>query len=174
MRKLKNNELQRISVEDFKSAKKTPIIIVLDNVRSAMNVGSVFRTSDAFIIEKIYLCGITACPPNKEILKTAIGANKTVAWEYVKETTDIVRKLKIEKHHIIGVEQTKKTTLLQNFENHNKKIVLIFGHEVFGVSEKVINLCDEYVEIPQFGTKHSLNISVSVGIVMWEIWKKMN
>ena len=174
MRKLKNNELQRISVEDFKSAKKTPIIIVLDNVRSAMNVGSVFRTSDAFIIEKIYLCGITACPPNKEILKTAIGANETVAWEYVKETTDIVRKLKIEKYHIIGVEQTERTTLLQNFENHNKKIVLIFGHEVFGVSEKVINLCDEYVEIPQFGTKHSLNISVSVGIVMWEIWKKMN
>ena len=173
MRKLKNNELQRISVKDFKSAKKTPIIVVLDNVRSAMNVGSIFRTADAFIIEKIYLCGITACPPNKEILKTAIGANETVAWEYVKETTDIVTKLKTENHHIVGVEQTENTTLLQNFENPNKKIVLIFGNEVFGVSEEVINLCDEYIEIPQFGTKHSLNISVSAGIVIWEIWKKM-
>ena len=121
MRKLKNNELQRISVKDFKSAKKTPIIVVLDNVRSAMNVGSIFRTADAFIIEKIYLCGITACPPNKEILKTAIGANETVAWEYVKETTDIVTKLKTENHHIVGVEQTENTTLLQNFENPNKK-----------------------------------------------------
>ena len=173
MRKLKNNELQRISVKDFKSAKKTPIIVVLDNVRSAMNVGSIFRTADAFIIEKIYLCGITACPPNKEILKTAIGANETVAWEYVKETTDIVTKLKTENHHIVGVEQTENTTLLQNFENPNKKISLIFGNEVFGVSEEVINLCDECIEIPQFGTKHSLNISVSAGIVIWEIWKKM-
>ena len=174
MRKLKNNELQRISVEDFKLAKKTPIIIVLDNVRSAMNVGSIFRTADAFIIEKIYLCGITACPPNKEILKTAIGANETVAWEYVKETTDIITRLKMKDHHIVGVEQTEKTTLLQNFENLNKKTALIFGNEVFGVSEQVINLCDEYIEIPQFGTKHSLNISVSAGIVIWEIWKKMN
>ena len=173
MRKLKNNELARISAEDFKSAKKTPIIVVLDNVRSAMNVGSVFRTTDAFLIEKIYLCGITACPPNKEILKTAIGANETVAWEYVKETTDIVTKLKTENHHIVGVEQTENTTLLQNFENPNKKIALIFGNEVFGVSEEVINLCDECIEIPQFGTKHSLNISVSAGIVIWEIWKKM-
>ena len=173
MRKLKNNELQRISVKDFKSAKKTPIIVVLDNVRSAMNVGSIFRTADAFIIEKIYLCGITACPPNKEILKTAIGANETVAWEYVKETTDIVTKLKTENHHIVGVEQTENTTLLQNFENPNKIIALIFGNEVFGVSEEVINLCDECIEIPQFGTKHSLNISVSAGIVIWEIWNKM-
>ena len=174
MRKLKNNELQRISVKDFKSAKKTPIIVVLDNVRSAMNVGSIFRTADAFIIEKIYLCGITACPPNKEILKTAIGANETVAWEYVKETTDIVTKLKTENHHIVGVEQTENTTLLQNFENPNKKISLIFGNEVFGVSEEVINLCDECIEIPQFGTKHSLNISVSLGIVVWELWKQIN
>ena len=173
MRKLKNNELQRISVKDFKSAKKTPIIVVLDNVRSAMNVGSIFRTADAFIIEKIYLCGITACPPNKEILKTAIGANETVAWEYVKETTDIVTKLKTENHHIVGVEQTENTTLLQNFENPNKKIVLIFGHEVFGISQEVIDLCDECIEIPQFGTKHSLNIAVSTGIVVWEVWKKM-
>ncbi len=173
MRKLKNSELERISTEDFKKAEKTSIIVVLDNVRSAMNVGSVFRTADAFIIEKIYLCGITATPPNKEILKTALGANDAVDWEYIKETTDIVAKLKTESHHIVGVEQTENATLLQNFENPNKKVVLIFGHEVFGVSQKVINLCDECIEIPQFGSKHSLNISVSVGIVMWEVWRKL-
>ncbi|MBC8265474.1 MAG: RNA methyltransferase [Flavobacteriales bacterium] len=173
MRKLKNSELQRISVEDFKSAKKTPIVVVLDNVRSAMNVGSVFRTADAFLIEKIYLCGITATPPNKEILKTALGANDAVAWEYIKETKDIIRKLKNENHHIVGVEQTENATLLQNFEKPNKKVVLVFGHEVFGVNEEVIELCDECVEIPQFGTKHSLNISVSAGILMWEMWRKL-
>ena len=173
MRKLKNNELARISAEDFRLAKKTPIIVVLDNVRSAMNVGSVFRTSDAFLIEKIYLCGITATPPNKEIMKTALGANDSVDWEYMKETKDIIRKLKAENHHIIGVEQTEKATLLQNFENPNKKIVLIFGHEVFGISQEVIDLCDECIEIPQFGTKHSLNIAVSAGLVIWEVWKKI-
>ena len=172
MRKLKNNELARISAEDFRLAKKTPIIVVLDNVRSAMNVGSVFRTADAFLIERIYLCGITATPPNKEIMKTALGANDSVDWEYMKETKDIIRKLKAENHHIIGVEQTEKATLLQNFENPTKKIVLVFGHEVFGVSQGVINMCDECINIPQFGTKHSLNIAVSVGVVLWEVWKK--
>ncbi len=174
MRKLKNNELERISVADFKSAKKTPIIVVLDNVRSAMNVGSVFRTADAFIIEKIYLCGITATPPNKEIMKTALGANDSVDWEYIKYTKDIIATLKGKKHHIFGVEQTKNATFLNNFEPLNKKVVLVFGHEVFGVSQEVIDLCDECIEIPQFGTKHSLNISVSVGVVLWEVWQKMN
>ena len=171
MRKLKNNELARISVEDFKSAKKTPIIVVLDNVRSAMNVGSVFRTADAFLIERIYLCGITATPPNKEIMKTALGANDSVDWEYMKETKDIIRKLKAENHHIVGVEQTENATLLNNFKIPSKKVVLIFGHEVFGVSQGVINMCDECINIPQFGTKHSLNIAVSVGVVLWEIKK---
>ena len=120
MRKLKNNELARISAEDFRLAKKTPISVVLDNVRSAMNVGSVFRTADAFLIEKIYLCGITATPPNKEIMKTALGANDSVDWEYIKDTKDIIRKLKAENHHIVGVEQTEKATLLQNFKTPNK------------------------------------------------------
>ena len=174
MQKLKNNELARISAEDFKSAKKTPIIVVLDNVRSAMNVGSVFRTADAFLIEKIYLCGITATPPNKEIMKTALGANDSVDWEYIKDTKDIIRKLKANNHQIVGVEQTKNATFLNNFEPLNKKVVLVFGHEVFGVSQEVIDLCDECIEIPQFGTKHSLNISVSVGVVLWEVWQKMN
>jgi|TARA_B100000959_G_scaffold268936_1_gene314152 tRNA G18 (ribose-2'-O)-methylase SpoU len=171
MRKLKNSELERISTEDFKNAKKSPIILVLDNIRSAMNVGSVFRTADAFLIEKIYLCGITATPPNKELLKTALGANNSVDWEYVEETPVIIKKLKKDNHHIVGVEQTEKATLLNNFEIPNKKIALIFGNEVFGVNQESIDLCDECIEIPQFGTKHSLNISVSAGIVIWEIWK---
>ena len=171
MRKLKNSELERISTEDFKNAKKSPIILVLDNIRSAMNVGSVFRTADAFLIEKIYLCGITATPPNKELLKTALGANNSVDWEYVEETLIIIKRLKKDNHHIVGVEQTEKATLLNNFEIPNKKIALIFGNEVFGVNQESIDLCDECIEIPQFGTKHSLNISVSAGIVIWEIWK---
>ena len=171
MRKLKNSELERISTEDFKNAKKSPIILVLDNIRSAMNVGSVFRTADAFLIEKIYLCGITATPPNKELLKTALGANNSVDWEYVAKTPVIIKRLKKDNHHIVGVEQTEKATLLNNFEIPNKKIALIFGNEVFGVNQESIDLCDECIEIPQFGTKHSLNISVSAGIVIWEIWK---
>jgi len=173
MRKLKNSELERISTEDFKNAKKSPIILVLDNIRSAMNVGSVFRTADAFLIEKIYLCGITATPPNKELLKTALGANNSVDWEYIEETLIIIKRLKKDNHHIVGVEQTEKATLLNNFEIPNKKIALIFGNEVFGVNQESIDLCDECIEIPQFGTKHSLNISVSAGIVIWGIWKKI-
>ena len=171
MRKLKNSELGRISSEDFKNIKKSPIVLVLDNIRSAMNVGSIFRTADAFLIEKIYLCGITAIPPNKELMKTALGANDSVDWEYVGETSAIIKRLKIDNHHIVGVEQTEKATLLNNFEMPNKKIALIFGNEVFGVNQELIDLCDECIEIPQFGTKHSLNISVSAGIVIWEIWK---
>jgi len=172
MRKLKNSELKRISTVDFKKAAKTPIIVVLDNVRSAMNVGSVFRTSDAFIIEKIYLCGITATPPNKEILKTALGAQKTVEWEHYAKTASLVKDLKQTGNYIIGVEQTENATVLNDFELPKNKIVLIFGNEVFGINQDVIDLCDECIEIPQYGTKHSLNISISAGIVMWEIWKK--
>ena len=173
MRKLKNSELGRISSEDFKNIKKSPIVLVLDNIRSAMNVGSIFRTADAFLIEKIYLCGITAIPPNKELMKTALGANDSVDWEYVGETSAIIKRLKIDNHHIVGVEQTEKATLLNNFEMPNKKIALIFGNEVFGVNQELIDLCDECIEIPQFGTKHSLNISISAGIVIWDLWEKI-
>ncbi len=173
MRKLKNSELGRISLEDFKNIKKSPIVLVLDNIRSAMNVGSIFRTADAFLIEKIYLCGITAIPPNKELMKTALGANDSVDWEYVGETSAIIKRLKIDNHHIVGVEQTEKATLLNNFEMPNKKIALIFGNEVFGVNQELIDLCDECIEIPQFGTKHSLNISISAGIVIWDLWEKI-
>ena len=173
MRKLKNSELGRISSEDFKNIKKSPIVLVLDNIRSAMNVGSIFRTADAFLIEKIYLCGITAIPPNKELMKTALGANDSIDWEYVRETSSIIKRLKIDNHHIVGVEQTEKATLLNNFEIPNKKIALIFGNEVFGVNQELIDLCDECIEIPQFGTKHSLNISISAGIVIWDLWGKI-
>ena len=173
MRKLKNSELGRISSADFKNITKSPIVLVLDNIRSAMNVGSIFRTADAFLIEKIYLCGITAIPPNKELMKTALGANDSVDWEYVGETSAIIKRLKIDNHHIVGVEQTEKATLLNNFEIPNKKIALIFGNEVFGVNQELIDLCDECIEIPQFGTKHSLNISISAGIVIWDLWGKI-
>ncbi len=173
MRKLKNSELGRISSEDFKNITKSPIVLVLDNIRSAMNVGSIFRTADAFLIEKIYLCGITAIPPNKELMKTALGANDSIDWEYVRETSTIIKRLKIDNHHIVGVEQTEKATLLNNFEIPNKKIALIFGNEVFGVNQELIDLCDECIEIPQFGTKHSLNISISAGIVIWDLWGKI-
>ena len=173
MRKLKNNELKRISPAEFKKAKKTPIILVLDNVRSAMNVGSFFRTADAFIIEKIYLCGITATPPNKEILKTALGAQETVDWQHIKDATALVKRLKQSGNYIVAIEQTEKATVLNEFQLPKKKIVIIFGNEVFGVNQDLIDLCDESIEIPQFGTKHSLNISVSAGIVMWELWKKI-
>ena len=173
MRKLKNNELKRISIEEFKSLQKTPITIVLDNVRSAMNVGSVFRIADAFLIEKIYLCGITASPPNKAILKTALGAHDSVMWEYVNDTKDLIESLQNKNYHIVGIEQTENSTSLHTFNTDDKKLVLIFGHEVFGVSQEVLNLCKECIEIPQYGTKHSLNISVSVGIVIWELSRRL-
>lgn len=173
MRKLKNSELNRISSAEFKKAKKTPIILVLDNVRSAMNVGSVFRTADAFVIEKIYLCGITATPPNKEILKTALGAQEAVDWQHMQDAKALIKSLKQSGNYIISVEQVENATALNEFTLPKKKIVLVFGNEVFGVNQQLIDLCDESIEIPQFGTKHSLNISVSAGIVMWELWKKI-
>ena len=174
MKKLKNKDLQRINIEAFKSAEKTPITIVLDNVRSAINVGSVFRTSDAFLIENIILCGITATPPNKEIRKAALGSTNSVNWKYVKSTTDAVQQLIKDGYHVVGIEQADKSTQLNEFELPKKALAIIMGNEVNGVSQEVIDICNEVIEIPQFGTKHSLNIAVTSGIVIWDLWKKLN
>lgn len=175
MRKLRNEELDRKDVAEFKLAGKTPIIIVLDNIRSLNNIGSVFRTADAFLVEKIYLCGITAKPPHKDIHKTALGATESVDWEYVPETIDLVEKLKNEGCHVISVEQAENATQLNNYSPaKDKKQVLIFGNEVKGVAQNIVSVSDEILEIPQFGTKHSLNISVSVGVVVWDCWNKLN
>jgi len=174
MRKLKNSELDRLSVEDFKSVKKAPLIIVLDNIRSLNNIGSVFRTSDAFLIEKIYLCGITATPPNKDIHKTALGSTETVEWEYIENTLDLIEKLKTDDVKICSVEQAENATMLNNFKPElDIKYALVFGNEVKGVSQKVVSASDFVIEIPQYGTKHSLNISVSCGVVVWDIFSKL-
>lgn len=174
MRKLKNNELGRISVEEFKQSGKTPIIVILDNIRSLNNVGSVFRTSDAFLIEKIYLCGITAIPPNKEIHKTALGATESVEWEYVEDTISLLEKLKKEAVTILSIEQAEKSTMLDTFYPRKKqKYAVVFGNEVKGVQQEVVNASDLCLEIPQLGTKHSLNISVSCGVVLWDLCTKL-
>lgn len=174
MRKLKNNELNRLSIEEFKASNKTPIVVILDNIRSLNNIGSVFRTSDAFLIEKIFLCGITATPPNKDIHKTALGATDSVSWEYHKDTSDVVKKLKKNDYKIISIEQAEQATMLQDFKTENNiKYAIIFGNEVKGVRQEIVDLSDYCIEIPQFGTKHSLNISVSAGIVLWELFKKI-
>ena len=175
MRKLRNDELGRIDVEGYKLAGKSPIIIVLDNIRSLNNIGSVFRTADAFLVEKIYLCGITATPPHKDIHKTALGATDSVDWEHVPETITLVERLKNEGCHVISVEQAGNATQLNDYAPINKKKqVLVFGNEVKGVTQNVVSASDQVLEIPQFGTKHSLNISVSVGIVVWDCWSKIN
>jgi tRNA G18 (ribose-2'-O)-methylase SpoU len=174
MRKLENSELERKSVDDFKNSKKTPIIIILDDIRSLLNIGSVFRTADAFLIEKIVLCGITATPPNKEIHKTALGATETVAWEHCKNVLEVIQNLKAQKVIVLAVEQVENSVLLQDFKIENEtKYALVFGNEVFGVSQEAVALCDGCIEIPQLGTKHSLNISVSAGIVVWDLFKKL-
>jgi len=174
MRKLANAELNRISKEAYAEAKKTPLIIVLDDIRSLHNIGSVFRTSDAFLIEKIYLCGITAIPPSKEIHKTALGATDTVTWEYAKDVLEVVAKLKTENVKVYSIEQTENAIMLDDFEPEMKtKYALIFGNEVKGVSQEAINVSDGVIEIPQLGSKHSLNISVSAGIVIWDLFQKM-
>ncbi|HAM98691.1 MAG TPA: RNA methyltransferase [Marinilabiliales bacterium] len=174
MRKLKNEELGRISIEEFKQTAKTPIIVVLDNVRSLNNIGSVFRTSDAFCIEGIYLCGITATPPNKDIHKTALGATESVHWEYFEDTLQALEKLRTLGYKIISIEQAEHSISLEDFEIGSKeKYALIFGHEVKGVDQVVINQSNYCIEIPQFGTKHSFNISVSAGIVLWEFFRKL-
>ena len=174
MRKLKNEELDRLDVEGFKKANKTPVIIVLDNIRSLNNIGSVFRTSDAFLIEKIYLCGITATPPNKDINKTALGATESVAWEHVENTVDVVQDLNAKGWVTLAIEQAEESLMLQDFSaKQNEKYVLVFGNEVKGVSQEVVNVCAGVLEIPQFGTKHSLNIAVSAGIVIWDVCSKI-
>lgn len=174
MRKLKNKELDRLSVEDFKQTKKTPIIVVLDNIRSLNNIGSVFRTCDAFLIKKIYLCGITATPPHKDIHKTALGSTETVDWEYVENIMDLIQSLKSENIKIISIEQAENATMLNDFQPEpDNTYALIFGNEVKGVKQDVVSASDLVLEIPQFGTKHSLNISVSVGVVVWDVFSKL-
>ena len=171
MRKLKLEELGRIQVEDYKTLPKTPVHIVLDNIRSALNVGSAFRTADAFLIEKIHLCGITARPPHREITKTAIGATRSVDWAYVESTRSCLEELKSKRSKLIGVEQTDQSIMLQDYDwNPIQSSVLIFGNEVNGLSEDILDLLDDCIEIPQYGTKHSLNVSVSLGIVLWDFF----
>jgi len=174
MRKLKNSELGRLNVEEFKKKDKTPVIVVLDNIRSLNNIGSVFRTSDAFLIEKIYLCGITAKPPHKEIHKTALGATETVDWEYVSDALTLIKKLQKDKVIVASIEQADESIMLPDFKiESNKKYAVVFGNEVKGVQQEVVSASDNCIEIPQFGTKHSLNISVSCGVVLWDFVKKM-
>ena len=174
MRKLENSELDRKSISDFKEATKTPVIIILDDIRSLHNIGSVFRTSDAFLIEKIYLCGITAIPPNKEIHKTALGATETVTWEHAANVLEVIENLKNENVSVFAIEQVENSIFLDDFMvETNKKYALVFGNEVFGVNQEAIKLCDGTIEIPQLGTKHSLNISVSAGIVVWDLFCKL-
>lgn len=175
MRKLKNNELIRKTVEEFKTTPKTPLIVILDNIRSLNNIGSVFRTADAFLIEKVYLCGITATPPHKDIHKTALGSTETVDWEYVEHPLELIPKLQKENIQVISIEQTENAIMLNNFiPKPHQKYAVIFGNEVMGIQQEVVDLCDSCIEIPQFGTKHSLNISVSVGVVLWDLFVKLS
>mgnify|MGYP005686773965 FL=1 len=175
MRKIKNSELNRLSVEGFKAAKKSPLIVILDNVRSLNNVGSIFRSADAFRIQHIYLCGITATPPHKDIQKTALGSTEAVDWSYAKDTLAVVEKLQSVNVKVMAIEQAENATVLQDFYPNNQSIyALVFGHEVKGVNQAVVNQCDGVIEIPQFGTKHSLNIAVCGGLVLWDLFSKMN
>lgn len=172
-RKLENSELERLDLEGFKAAEKSPIILILDNVRSLNNIGSVFRTGDAFLIKKIYLCGITATPPHKDIRKTALGATESVDWEYRGYTRELVGELQGRGVRCLAVEQAEGAVMLDRLKVGEGPLALVFGNEVKGVAQEVVSQCDGAVEIPQFGTKHSLNISVSAGIVIWEVWRKM-
>ncbi|WP_316748210.1 RNA methyltransferase [Pedobacter gandavensis] len=174
MKKLKTDELNRVGVEEFKEQEKLPVIVVLDNVRSMHNIGSVFRTADGFAIEKLYLCGITAQPPHREIEKTALGATQSVAWEHFETTLDAVASLRQDGYEIIAIEQASGSTMLNTFQpDTQKKYALIFGNEVNGVSDEVMTQIDECIEIPQFGTKHSFNIVISAGIVLWDFFAKL-
>lgn len=170
MRKLLNSELGRKSVEEFRNSAKNPFVIVLDNVRSQANVGSIFRTADAFLARAVFLCGITATPPHREIQKTALGATESVAWKYFPGTSDAILLLKEEGYTIVAVEQAEGSTYLDRFKpDPEKKYALVFGHEINGVDQSVLDQCDLCIEIPQYGTKHSFNIAVSAGIVLWEM-----
>ncbi len=174
MRKLLNEELGRLSIEDFKKADKIPVVVVLDNVRSQNNIGSVFRTADAFRLAGVILCGITATPPHREIHKTALGATDSVHWEYRDDTAEAIRELKGEGYHIFAVEQAEGAMTLDQMNlHHERKYALVFGHEIRGVDQRVVDLSDQCLEIPQFGTKHSLNISVAAGIVIWEAFRQL-
>jgi 23S rRNA (guanosine2251-2'-O)-methyltransferase len=174
MRKLLLSELNRISISQFKGAEKTPLIVVLDNIRSLNNIGSVFRTADAFRLESIYLCGITGTPPNKEIHKTALGATESVNWKYFNNTIDAIAELKGLNFSVYAIEQAETSIFINDFiPELNSKIAVVFGNEVQGVSETVMNTIDGCIEIPQFGTKHSLNIAVSAGIIIWELFNKL-
>ena len=175
MRKIKNSDLNRLSLDSFKAAEKSPLIIILDNIRSLNNVGSVFRTADAFRVKHIYLCGITATPPHKDIQKTALGSTDSVDWSYAENTQSIVKKLQSEKVKVIAIEQAENSTELQSFVPQKKTTyALVFGHEVKGVSQDVVNGCNGIIEIPQYGTKHSLNVAVSSGVVLWDLFSKIN
>jgi 23S rRNA (guanosine2251-2'-O)-methyltransferase len=170
MKKLKLEELDRLSIEEFQEAEKTPLVLVLDNVRSMNNVGAAFRTADAFALEKLYLCGITATPPHREIQKTSLGAELAVNWEHAESTTALCKKLQEEGYTVLAVEQAAGSTMLHQFSpSKGAKYALVFGNEVFGVDDEVMQLADGCLEIPQFGTKHSLNISVSIGVVVWQL-----
>ena len=173
-RKLENSELVRKSVEEFKEAQKSPIIVVLDNIRSLNNIGSVFRSCDAFLIRKVYLCGITAQPPHKDIHKTALGATETVEWEYVENTLELVKKLQSENIKVYSIEQAENAVMLNDFYPEKGQIcAVIFGNEVKGVQQEVVTASDGVIEIPQLGSKHSLNIAVSAGIVLWDLFSKI-
>ncbi|MCF8218302.1 MAG: RNA methyltransferase [Bacteroidales bacterium] len=174
MKKLSLDELNRINIDQFKEAKKFPLVVILDNIRSMHNIGAVFRTGDAFRIEKLYLCGITATPPDKEITKTAIGATESVDWEYNKSTLEVVEKLKTEGYKTYALEQCENAEQLDTFQPDQDKIAVIFGNEVKGVQQDVVDACEGAIEIPQYGTKHSLNISVSAGILIWDLFLKQN
>ena len=174
MRKLKITELNRLTQEDFKNAAKTPLVVVLDNIRSLHNVGSVFRTADAFLLEKVFLCGITACPPHAEIHKTALGAENTVEWVYSKDTCDALNYLKSKGYYLLAIEQAEGSVSLNDLMlEKDKKYAVVFGNEVKGVQQEAIDICNACIEIPQFGTKHSLNVSVTAGIIIWEFFKKI-
>ena len=175
MRKLKITELNRISPDEFKDTAKIPLVVVLDNIRSLNNVGSVFRTSDAFLVEAIYLCGITATPPNPEIHKTALGAEHSVEWKYFEDTVDAVGNLKQNGYTVFAIEQVENSVMLDNLQlDSQKKYAIVMGNEVKGVQQIVVDACDGCIEIPQYGTKHSLNVSVTTGIVIWDFFKQLH
>lgn len=174
-RKLANSELERKTVGEFKRSAKTPLIIILDNVRSLHNIGSVFRTADAFLIEKIYLCGITASPPHRDITKTALGATKTVVWEHRENALELIDELQQQKIKILAIEQAEQAVMLHAFKpQQDITYAIVFGNEVKGVQQEVVSRADTVLEIPQLGTKHSINISVSTGIVIWDLFVKIN
>ncbi len=174
LRKLKITEMNRLTVEEFKEADKLPLVVVLDEVRSLHNIGAVFRTSDAFLVNRIYLCGITATPPHPEMHKTALGAEYTVDWKYCKHTQDAVNELHNEGYTVLAIEQCEGSTMLDRLTlDPQKKYAIVMGNEVKGVQQEVVDMCDGCIEIPQYGTKHSLNVSVTAGIVLWEFANKM-